>query len=358
MKTLIKTILFLLAATPSFAKLKTNFYSADNPRIQYIGRVDFSNPIKPKMWASGAYVVVKFNGTSCEVDINDEVIYGTVHNYIEVKIDDEPSYRIQLKNKENKITLAKNLPKGNHTVIICKNTEFENGYVEIVGFRCENLLNPPKLQKRKMEFIGDSITCGFGADERAVKCSDKNTQWYDQHNAYQAYGPITARSLNAQYHLSSVSGIGLIHSCCDKKILMPQVFDKINMAKNEIKWDFSQYQPDVVTVCLGQNDGVQDSAKFCDAYVKFAQTLRSYYPKAKLVFLSSPMADQTLKNALEKYISSVRTALEMQGEKNIGAYFFKRQSTSGCSSHPSLLEQKEIASELTAYLKKTMKWLN
>ncbi|RYG16563.1 MAG: acetyl xylan esterase, partial [Chitinophagaceae bacterium] len=294
--------------------------------------------------------------TSSELDVNDEVIYGTVHNYLEIKVDHQPAYRIQLKNKENRLTLAEGLPKGDHTVVICKNTEFENGYIEIVGFSCEKLLAPPVKQKRKMEFIGDSITCGFGADEREIKCGTKGGQWYDQHNAYLAYGPTTARSLNAQYHLSSVSGIGLIHSCCDKKILMPQVFDKINMAKNELMWDFGRYQPDVVTVCLGQNDGVQDSAQFCGAYVNFAKTLRGYYPKAKLVFLTSPMADKTLKSALVKYITAVKETLRLAGEKNIGSYIFSKQSTKGCGSHPSLTEQKEIASELTAYLKKEMKW--
>ncbi len=350
-------LLLLLAFNLSFAfKNKGTFYNAADPKIQYVGRVDFTYPLKPKMWASGAYVMIKFSGTFCELDINDEVIYGTVHNYLEIKVDNQPSYRIQIKNKENKIELAKGLSKGEHTIIICKNTEFENGYVQIIGFNCEKLLPPPAKQKRKIEFIGDSITCGFGSDESVLKCGDKNAQWYDQHNAYMAYGPTTARALNAQYHLSAVSGIGLIHSCCDKQILMPQVFDKVNMAKNELKWDFKKYQPDVVTVCLGQNDGVQDSTEFCKAYVQFAQTLRGYYPKAKLVFLSSPMADKTLKTALVKYIKAVEAELVKKGDRNVGSYFFTKQSIKGCGSHPSLAEQKEIASELTAYLKKTMHW--
>ncbi|MEJ5993816.1 SGNH/GDSL hydrolase family protein [Pedobacter sp. Du54] len=351
-------ILFLLFAVNTSFALKNNvaFYPANDSKIQYIGRVDFSNPLKPKMWASGAYLIFKISGSSCELLINDEVIYGTVHNYLQIKVDNQPAYRIQLKNKENKITLANGLAKGEHTIIICKNTEFENGYVEIVGISCEKLVPPPGKQKRKMEFIGDSITCGFGSDESEINCGTKGSQWYDQHNAYLAYGPTTARSLNAQYHLSAVSGIGLIHSCCDKKILMPQVFDKINMAKNELKWDFTKYQPDVVTVCLGQNDGVQDSTQFCSAYVKFAKTLRGYYPKAKLIFLTSPMADKTLKTALVKYISAVKATLIAQGEKNIGSYFFTKQSTKGCGSHPSLAEQKEIAGELTAYLKREMNW--
>src|SRR5690606_17269343 len=117
-----------------------------------------------------------------------------------------------------------------------------------------------------IEFIGNSITCGMGNDASAIACNTR--EWYDQHNAYMAYGPLTARKLNARWQLTAESGIGLIHSCCNKKTTMPQVFDKINVADDTIAWDFSRYQPDVVTVCLGQNDGIQDSTAFCNAYVQ------------------------------------------------------------------------------------------
>jgi lysophospholipase L1-like esterase len=357
MKKIIFFLLLVLVCSYSFAtKNGDNFYKGNHQFIQYTGRVDFSNTEKPKFWASGVYVTIKFSGTYCTLQVNDEMLWGKVLNYLEIKVDDKPAYRIQLKGKENTIELAKNLSKGEHTIVICKDTEFENGYVEIVGFICENLLPPPAKKERKMEFIGDSITCGFGADESVIKCGAKDASWYDQHNAWLAYGPTTARALNAQWHLSSVSGIGLIHSCCDKKALMPQVFDKINMARDTIKWDFKTYQPDVVTICLGQNDGIQDSTQFCTAYVKFAKTLRGYYPNAKLVFLTSPMAGKDLKITLVQYITSVKTALNKDGDKNIGSYFFTKQSNKGCGSHPSLAEQKQIAEELTGYIKAEMKW--
>ena len=331
-----------------------SFYKGNHSFIQYTGRIDFSNTTKPKLWASGAYVEIKFSGTFCILEINDELLWNKIHNYIEIKIDNQEPYRIQLQAKENKITLAQNLPKGEHTVLICKNTEFENGYIEIVGFKVEKLLKPKVKQKRKIEFIGDSITCGAASDESDVKCGVG--EWHDQHNAYLAYGPTTARNLNAQWHLSAVSGIGLMKSCCNKPIIMPQVFDKVNMARDSIKWNFDLYQPDVLTVCLGQNDGLQDSAQFTNAYLVFAKTLRQYYPNTKLVFLSSPMADKTLKTALVKYITAVEKQLKAGGDINVGTYFFAKQYNEGCGGHPSIKEHQEIGLELTAYLKKTMNW--
>ncbi len=354
MKQLLWIFLVLLAFNAS--AMEGKFYKANHRFVQYTGRFDYSNPARPKAWASGAYVQLKFNGTYCSVSINDEMLWGKVLNYLEIKVDDQPAYRIRLTGKENNIVLAKNLPRGNHTVLICKNSEAENGYIEIVGFNCEELLKPDAKPVRKMEFIGDSITCGAGSDESEVKCETPGASWHDQHNAYFAYGPTTARSLNAQWHLSSVSGIGLMHSCCDKKIVMPQVFDKINLAKDTIAWDFKKYQPEVVNICLGQNDGIQDSVKFTTAYINFVKRLRSYYPKSKLILLSSPMANEKLKAALVKYITAVTGSLRKEGENNIGSYFFTKQYHKGCGSHPSLAEHEQIAAELSKYLKKEMSW--
>ncbi|WP_199119428.1 SGNH/GDSL hydrolase family protein [Pedobacter sp. ASV28] len=355
MKKLLWLLFTLLCAGHTFAG-QTRFYKANHTYIQYTGRVDYGNPMKPKFWASGAYVQFIFKGSYCAVQLNDEMLWGNVLNYLEIKIDDQPAYRIRLTGKENHVVLAKNLPKGNHTVLICKNSEAENGYVEMVGVTCEELVKPMAKPKRKIEFIGDSITCGAGSDESEVKCGTKGSSWHDQHNAYFAYGPTTARALKAQWHLSSVSGIGLMHSCCGKKIVMPPVFDKINLAGDTVKWDFSRYQPDVVTICLGQNDGIQDSVKFTSAYIGFVKELRGYYPQAKLILLSSPMASDELKAALIRYINAVTTSLRQSGEKNIGSCFFSRKSFKGCGGHPSLAEHEQIAEELTAYLKKSMKW--
>ncbi len=193
--------------------------------------------------------------------------------------------------KENTLIIATNLPKGKHSVLICKATEAAIGYIEFVGIKANNLLAPDPLPTRKIEFIGNSITCGMGAD-LTIPCGTKD--WFDQHNAYKAYGPTTARNLNAQWHLSSVSGIGLMQSCCGHKFVLPDVFDKVNLTTDGPNYDFSLYQPDVVTVCLEQNDGIRDSIAFTGAYLKFLDRLKTIYPKASLVCLNSPMADEQL----------------------------------------------------------------
>lgn len=349
----------LLCFTACFSKAKNKggeltLFAANNPKIQYTGRIDFTNPLLPRFWSPAALIQAKFKGTSCEVILNDQEIYGKEHNYIEIVIDNNKPDRLQLTGKVNVIKAAEHLSNGVHTITICKNTESGIGYVEFSGIRCEALLTAPSKPNRKVEYIGDSITCGSSMDMSVIKCDAG--KWYDQHNAYMSYGAVTSRALNAQYVLSSVSGIGLIHSCCSMDVTMPKAFDKINMRADSGKWTFSRYQPDVVTVCLGQNDGIQDSTAYCSAYVKFIGDIRKQYPKANIVCLSSPMADENLNPVLQKYITSINSYVNKAGDSKVSHYFFSKRYFHGCGTHPDMAEHLEMAAELTAYLKKLKNW--
>lgn len=337
------------AKTPDYGLI-----GADNKDIQYAGRIDFSNPKKPRFWAPGVYLHARFRGPYCAIVVNDEVLYGTSHNYLEVVIDDHPPVRLQTNGPTNTIPVAAGLFNGPHTITVCKDTEAGIGYVEFLGFRCQGLLPLPPKPARKLEFIGDSITCGAGSDQSEKPCGQG--QWYDQNNAYLSYGPTTAQALHAQWHLTAVSGIGLIHSCCDMTITMPQVFDKMNPRDNTGTWDFQHYQPDAVTICLGQNDGAQDPATFCGAYVQFIKQLRANYPKAQIICLNSPMADPALTAYLKTNLTRVVNTVHQDGDPNVHTFFFSRRYDGGCGGHPDLVAHRLMAGELSAFLKSTLGW--
>ncbi len=324
------------------------FHDPGNSFIQYTGRIEKTTKSLPWFWSPGVYIKANFKGNICKIYLNDEVLYGTTHNYIDIIIDDNKPERLQTKVTTNTITI-KGLSDDFHTITICKDTEAGNGYLEFAGIYCQSLLQPPPKPKLKIEFIGNSITCGYGADESEIACG--KGQWYDQHNAYMSYGPLTARALNAQWQLSAVSGIGLIHSCCNMTVTMPHVFDKINMREDSIAWDFKQYVPDMVTICLGQNDGIQDSTTFCKAYIDFVKTVRSKYEKANIILVTSPMGDEKLTSVLKNYLTSIVSFLNKNGDKNIQKYFFKKRYHNGCGSHPSLSEHQVISKELVGFIK-------
>jgi len=330
-------------------------YDADDERIQYTGRVDFANPKLPRLWQPGVTITIRVEGIHCDLIIQDEMLWGSNHNYIELIVDGI-AIRMQTRSHRDTINASKYFMPGKkiHDVQLVKNTEANIGYMEFVAVRASDLLMPPPKPLRKIECIGNSITCGAASDMSVVPCG--KGKWHDQHNAYMSYAAIMARSLNAQSHLSSVSGIGLMHSCCNMNIIMPQVYDKISMRNDTIQWDFKNYQPDVVTICLGQNDGIQDSTAFCKNYISFLKVLRTYYPASAFVLLSSPMANNELRNFMKATIGSVQRSMNSSGDREVYSYVFNKQYSSGCDYHPSLDEHKLIARELTAFIKKIMKW--
>ena len=353
---------------------REQWFAADNPNIQYMGRIDLSNPKLPRFWDPGAVVRFHFRGPQCRIVLHDQVPDEKVHNYVLVLVGGNLGvYRVKLAGQTDTLTVLGNGkawmdgraltsqvessrwtlkpdPHGDHTVTICKATE-GIGWMEFAGVFADALLPPPALPDRKIECIGNSITCGAGSDTRDIPCG--HGEWYDQHTAWMSYGALTARALKAQWHLTAVSGIGLIHSCCQMTITMPEVFDRMDSRGNQGGWDFKQYQPDVVTVCLGQNDGIQDSTAFCSAYVRFVGHLRKVYPSARIVLLTSPMGNAELTAALKRYIGAV-----LQGTRDplVSSYFFSKQWSHGCGGHPDIKEHLEIAGELTGYLRGLMNW--
>ena len=350
-------LLLLLLSYTSFAstyKSQLKLFKADDLNIQYVGRIDFSNPQQPRFWNPGVYITAKFKGSKCEILVNDQVLYGNNHNYLEIIIDGKNPYRIQLKDKVNVLQVPERLSDTEHTVMICKDTESNIGYLDFIGFNCEQLLPLPSKPKRKIEYFGDSITSGTAMDLSVIPCGQG--QWYDQHNAYMSYGARTSRNLNAEWQISALAGVGLVHSCCNMKVVMPQIYDKVNLYNDSVKWNFKEYQPDVVTICLGQNDGPQDSTLYCGTYLKLINNIRQHYPKADIVCLTSPMADNTLTPILKKYITSITAYENSTGDKKVSKYFFSRQYHNGCGGHPDMAEHELIANELTAYIKQLKNW--
>ena len=331
----------------------TTYLAADN-YIQFTGRFEVNDSSQLKTSAPGAYLHFKFFGTECRLIIYDENKWNKYGNYLQVIIDDSIAYKLKLSPSKNELILAKGLPEGVHKITICKATESGIGSVTFKEILAEKLLTPDAKPVRKLEFMGNSITAGLGNDSNMLPCSAGN--WYEQANAWKAYGPLTARALNSQWHVTAVSGIGLIQSCCGNEQTMPQIFSKTNLEPGGPAWDFKKYQPDVLTICLGQNDGIQDSSIFVQAYIRFIASIRQHYPKADIILLSSPMAGDELRARLVNYCKAVAEKLYKSGDNKIHTFFFDKQYTGGCDSHPSESEHQEIARLLTDFIRITMNW--
>jgi lysophospholipase L1-like esterase len=255
------------------------------------------------------------------------------------------------------------LKDGPHEVWIYKATEAATGAVyirQITGSGVKVLPNP---NAPLIEFIGNSITCGAAADPSEVACGAG--QYYDQHNAYYAYGPRSARSLGMNYILSSVSGIGIYRNWNSDGPTMPQVYEKLDLQLNDRpQWDFSKYRPTIISIALGTNDMsngdgkkprlIFDSSIFVANYIKFVQLVKSKYPSAQIVLLSSPMVGGQRGQLLENCVTAVKSEIDrlFPESKPVALFFFKPMQARGCSGHPNVEDHAIMAEQLTPFLKK------
>jgi len=360
-----KLLIPIIAISIASCSQPSTTIKGNSDKITYIGRTLRDNPETPRQWAAGAYYTFGFSDDLCLLYITNEYT-SERNNILEIAIDDLPSQKIRTNSKHNTIVVGKaqhcndsianplyvyqDLQAGYHHITVCRNSETAMGYTQLDSVKAKTIGKWTSGDKLKIEFIGNSITCGAEAD--TADTPQKDYIWGDWHRAYMSYGAQTARMLQAQYSLVSVSGIGLIHSCCDMEITMPQVYNKYILRNNEITYDFKDFRPDIICSCLGQNDGIQDSAKFCDTYTEFIRQVSARNPSARyFVLLTSPMADQQLKEWLEKMLKSIAKRLNDNGIPNVTCFTFSKSWNSGGASHPSVEEHTQIAEELTAHIK-------
>ena len=233
--------IFLLFLFIYLSQSKRNhFFNASDSRFYYTGRFDKSEKKVMKVWAPGAYIEFKFTGTFCDVVMEDEHRHFNKNNVLVVIVDGQEPRRIRLSSGYNQIKIAKGLSKGEHTVLLCKATESYIGYIKFLGVWCKDLVKYKRNKKLLFEFIGDSMTCGSGADTKPEKPSGDN--WTDLENAYVSFGPTLSRHYNARWILSAVSGIGLTSSFTESNKHMPEMYRKTSLDEYSDDWKFEKQQ--------------------------------------------------------------------------------------------------------------------
>jgi lysophospholipase L1-like esterase len=369
MKFFLKTLTLFAFCLPflSCAKDVTNI-PADHPMIQYYGRIDFSNPQKPRFAYSGVSINAKFTGTSLgirlnnysDADQNGNLLYNFYNVFVDGKLE-----VIKVENGKHEFFPGRNLKDTVHTVLIFRRTEAFCGIGEFEGFivdKGKELVKIlPSAKPRAIEFIGNSITCGYGneGDDKSCPFSPETE------NNYQAYGAITARNLGARYSAICFSGKGVIRNY-DKSFTepMPELYNGILPQEPSLKWDFSKQIPDVVVINLGTNDFAHenpDSTAFVTAYSNLLKKIRSNYRNARIFCITGPMINDAWpagSNAKATCTRFIKAAIKSRGDEKVFFFEMKSQGANGygCDWHPNLRQHEINAAELTAFIRKEMGW--
>lgn len=349
-------LLLLLISAPAYSQA---FISAVHPHITYIGRVSFRDPASPCFTYPGVQIRAVFQGTSLAMQAKPN------SGYFMVEIDRGEAFKVAFQENDSIVVLAEHLKDETHEVCI---TLAYEGYIrrpEFRGFildKGKTLPYPPVLPSRKIEFIGNSITCGYGTET-----TDPHAPFRDEtENHYHTYAAATARALNAQSLVVARSGIGIYRNyngpVSGSPDCLPARYNQTLFGDSIELWDFSRYTPHVVCINLGTNDTSTqpyDTGLLEQAYRKFFRTVRAHYPEAKIVLLSGCMLKgkplQDVQNALDAVVAEAKAA----GDEEVYRFDLTRMDGSlgyGASWHPSKAQQYRCAEELTGFIRSITGW--
>jgi lysophospholipase L1-like esterase len=381
-------------------------YEADDPLISYMGRFMTTDAKAPRFSAPAAQITVRFRGDSVTALLDDEFKWGNNRNFYDVVLDGEIVDKVAVDKGAHQVTLVSDVPPGEHTLTLVKRTEASIGRGTFKGFEVGGvLLEPPTPPSRRIVFIGDSITAGSGIEavDGSDECSENpfgeigNGGWgQPYHNAHLSYAAVAARELNAQYHITAVSGIGLVRNYSSQYDArpMPEVYDLVfaeltpaiigggqggaggeGSVDPAALWDTSKFVPDVVVVALGTNDfspgdnppedprPAMEIPTFVGAYIEFIDQLKEHYPDAEYFAASSPMLGDGWPNASDTFRTDQRNAIaevvahyDDAGDDHVHAILVNKFTGTGCGTHPGAEQHAEIGEAVAGDIQEVMGW--
>lgn len=335
-------------------------FKSKDSHIRYTGRINMTDEAAELYW-TGSSVKINFNGTGASALLQDE----RGENYFTVIVDGKVVNTIHLDNTKRVYTLAEGLPAGSHSLELFKRTEWEMGkaiFYQFILAKDASILPAPLAKKHRIEFFGNSITCGYAVEDTTGK--DRGTAPYE--NGYISYAAITARHFDADCVCTSKSGIGVLVSWFP--LIMPEMYNRLDPTDPTSLWDFSKYTPELVVINLFQNDSwivqqpnnqqfkerfgakAPEPEQIIKAYCEFVKNIRKKYPKAQIICALGSMDATKAGSPWPGYIEKAVTSLN---DKAIHTHFFPFKNTPG---HPSAKEQQAMADDLISFIDKQVKW--
>lgn len=354
------SILMLLLIWFEVSHSQEKIIPFNDPNINYEGRIRYVSDAAVLSW-SGTSATLIFKGTNLSAILKD----SDTADYYNVILDGKQISKIHTDTLKHSYLLASGLSNSKHKIQLFKRTEWSLGTTLFYGFETSEstgILPQTSKPNRKIEFYGNSITCGY-----ALEDNSGNDSWHGFfENNYLTFAALTARHFNAQYSSISRSGIGIMISWFP--LIMHEMYDRLDPTDSTSKWDFSQFTPDIVVVNLLQNDSwlvsmpeneqfksrfgtiAPDEKFIISSYKHFITSIREKYPEASIICVLGSMDATKTGSAWPGYI---RQAVQQINDPKIYTHFFDYKNTDG---HPRFEEQKAMAQSLIKFIDQTIKW--
>lgn len=348
--------------------LSQKSYTAEKQYVKMLGRTHSEDGI---LWLALSASGVEFTmtGTSASVTIVGDNMISQDGNQARFAayVDGERVVDEMITESEQTFEIFSSDTEKDVTIRLIKLSEAAQSTLGIKSIDVNSVgdIAPTAEKALKIEFIGDSITCGYGVDDE-----DRNHSFSTAtEDATKAYAYKTAELLDADYSLVSYSGHGIIsgYTTQGKKVAaqqVPAMYEQFarsygsynDYSVSSTSWDFSEFVPDIIVINLGTNDASYTGKdeelirEYIDAYVEFLKKVRSDNTSAHIICSLGVMGDDlysAICTAAEEYTAET-------GDGNVSTFRFTPQDGSkgyAADWHPTAATHDGAAEELAAEIK-------
>ncbi len=327
----------------------------NHPAVRYTGRILDNGDGSVSFDWSGTYLEVAFTGGYLAIRVSD-----TKKNYYNLFVNGKQQGVVTTFGKDSLIVLAKGLGKKQNIVRLQKRTEAEQGKTTIHAFELAakgELVPYDPDRTRHIEFIGNSITAGFGTEGLSKDEPFKP----ETENCNLAFGAIISRYFNSDYTFIAHSGWGAARNYGDTarvsktsmKDRMMQTFDMYPQPQ----WSFNGYTPDLVVINLGSNDFSTKphplKEEFMAAYDIIIKNIRTKYGNIPVLCVAPPLRGMAFEY-IKEYCDKANDPKLFFTAYLAGVH--NRDSDLGSVGHPNYNGQRKIAQNLIPYISTITGW--
>ena len=294
---------------------------------------------------------------------------------------EQPEFTFQLQKERQHVTLYLSDRAETHTIHVVKLSEAQFSLAALMKLSSDGSIQKDEDKTQGgIEFIGDSITCGFG------NMTDDTGRAFHNHeeNGWLSYGAVAARLLKLEPSMISFSGIGVVqqdgfgaygmedlYEYTDRvgqdvlagRILAPaipgQAASDISEPSPE-RWEFQKHPKDYVVLNLGTNDatfiqfnnGAYSEENFMNAYGRLIRKIRELNgPQTKMICALGSI-DYYLFPEIEQAVARYR---HESGDQKISTFRFSKmimqgRDVGGCG-HPSHWKHEIMGQEFAEYIR-------
>lgn len=326
---------------------------------------------------SGSGAEFEFTGKKLDIMIEGDSVStsGNSDNYcrLAIYVDGERVVDDMLDDAVKKYTPIDGTETVTKNVKIVKLSECAMSTMGIMPIDLEEgaSIKPAEKKAHSIEFIGDSITCGYGVDDEDENHPFKTST----EDVTKAYAYKTAQALDAEYSMFSTSGYGIISGWTGDgtkkpEQSIPQYYKSLGFsygsfgstAPQSIDWDFGNYQPELIVINLGTNDdsycGSDETRQreYIDGYKEFLSVVRENNPDAHIICSLGIMGGRLYTCIEEMYLEYKKET----GDENISIFKFDAQNGNedgyAADWHPTEKTHDKAAAALETEIRAVMGW--